>query len=231
VVNDLMSLLGNYENGASAEVDYLQFALVMVMAIIFGMVLKLLYQLYFQDNEPQDGSLARGLVILTPALAAIFWMVQSSMVLSIGLLGALSLIRFRTPVKRVEDVAFISVMLAVAIAVATRAFLIPVIMIALLFLYALFKNRTILGIAADKFAVITFNTKKNLSSADIQLALQKLNVHSEFISSRAYDGITSYVFSSGKVNKAVHDKIHQCLVDFDQEAHINVFYPNERLGV
>ena len=229
--NELTTILNKVAAGPATQIDYLQFVLIISVAIGFGLILRLLYTFYFHDNEPQDGSLARGLVILTPALTAIFWMVQSSLTLSLGLLGSLSLIRFRTSVKRVEDVAFIVVMLAVSISLAVRAPAIAAVLLGVLFIYALIKNRAAVFFKGGNFAIITFNTRKFLSSDEILATLVKLDIAADFVSSRTYDGITSYVMSSRKVGRIMHDKIQKCLVELDGEAHINIFYPNERLGV
>ena len=106
-MNSIADVLSDLDIGTGVQGDVGAFALVMVVAIVFGVLLFLLYNLYFHDNEPQDGSLARSLILLTPSLTATFWMIQSSVILSLGLLGSLSFVRFRTPVKRSEDVTFI----------------------------------------------------------------------------------------------------------------------------
>ena len=228
---ELTKLWNKAAAGSAGHVDYFQFTFTILGAIIFGLVLQRLYEVYFQDNEPQDSSLARGLVILTPALTAIFWMVQTSLALALCLLGSLSNIRFRTSLKRVEDIAFIIVMLVIALSLAVRAPAIAVILLALLFLYAFIKNRAGNILAGGSPAVITFNTRKLLHSDQILTALKKSDIAGEFVSARTFDGITSYVLSSHKAGRAVHDKIQQCLIQLDAEAHINIFYPNGRLGV
>ena len=225
-------LIGEALGKGVIDIDYLQFFLVVVAAIGFGLALRALYTFYFRDREPQDGSLARGLVILTPALTALFWMAQASLTLALGLLGSLSLIRFRTPVSRVEDVAFIAIMVAIAIALAVNVPVVALILLAILFVYTFVKNRTarMLGEKKGGFTVITFNTHKLLSSDALLAALAKANVPGEFVSSRMYEGITSYVLSSHHMRRASHDDLQRCLVELDGKAQINIFYPSERLG-
>ena len=214
------------------DIDYFQFSLIVAMAIGFGLALRALYLFYFKDKEAHDGSLARGLVILTPALTALFWMAQASLTLALGLLGSMSLIRFRTPISRVEDIAFIAVMVAVAIALAVKAPMIAVILLGSLFLYTLGKNRAGRHFKARgrSLTVITFNTSKALSCGDLLAVLAKAEVPAEFVSSRVHDGTTSYVLSSHKVQRAMHDQLQKCLIELDGTAQINIFYPGERLG-
>lgn len=211
--------------------DPLDFIQALGLSVMFGLMLNQLYGLYFRDNEPQDGSLARSLVLLTPSLTATFLLVQSSLALSLGLLGSLSFVRFRTPVKRAEDVSFIIIAVAVSIACAVGTYLLASALVGILFIYTLLRN-AIDGRRAhtQRHAIITFNTRRHTSSAEVQQLFERLHVKGEFISSRTYDGITSYVFNAAKVTRDSHDAITHELTEFDKEAHVNVFYPSDRLG-
>lgn len=221
------------ENLAALEPagDLIDFIFCLSIAALFGIALNLLYSLYYHSNEAQDGSLARSLALLTPSLAATFWMVQSSLVLSLGLLGSLSFVRFRTPVKRAEDVSFIVVAIAVAIASAIHQFLIATTLIVMFFVYTWIRNHFSAHLTSkDRFAIITFNTHVAVTLQDISSALNELAVKPEFVSSRSYDGITSYVFNARKVDDVSHDAINRRLALMDKQAHINIFYPSDRLG-
>ncbi len=214
--------IGNIEN----------FVLCIIVAMIFGVLLYLLYTFYFRDNEPQDGSLARSLVLLTPALTATFWIIQSSVILSLGLLGSLSFVRFRTPVKRSEDITFIVIAISVAISCATMNFLIAAVLMTLLFGFTLVRN--LWGFShrgQNRFAVVTFNSKKTTSVADLRQAFDSAGVTAEFVSSRSYDGISSFVFNATKISKEKHERMSESLNALDPQASFNIFYPNERLGV
>jgi len=228
VMNLLQSVSATAGDGDSNVVG---FAICLIVSVVFGLLLQALYFFYFHDNEPQDGSLARSLLLLTPALTATFWMIQSSLVLSLGLLGSLSFVRFRTPIKRAEDISFVIIALAVAIACATGNFVIAGALVGLLYIYTISRNFFMRRLVSkDRFAVVTFNTKKGLPVQQVTEHLAKVGVSPEFVSSRAYDGVTSMVFNARKVSDNGHDAINTTLHQLDGEAHVNVFYPNERLG-
>lgn len=228
----LDSLSEAVEVGGVTIGDVESFIVCMIVAMVFGVLLYLLYSLYFRDNEPQDGSLARSLILLTPSLTATFWIIQSSVILSLGLLGSLSFVRFRTPVKRSEDVTFIVIALAVAISCATMNFIIASVLITLLFGFTLVRNLWGLGSKkGERFAIVTFNTRSQTGISDIRQAFHNVGVQADFVSSRTYDGITSFVFNAPKVTKEKHDRISELLASLDREASFNIFYPNERLGM
>lgn len=231
-MNGIVEQLSELELESGIHGDIAGFALAMVIAIAFGLLLFLLYNLYFQDNEPQDGSLARSLILLTPALTATFWMIQSSIILSLGLLGSLSFVRFRTPVKRSEDVTFIVMTICSAIACATYSFAIGATLIGILFVFTVIRNFWNINILrTGRFAVVTFNTRKSTSIAAIKLVFKEVGVRGEFVSSRTYDGITSFVFNAKNISKTQHDGLSTQLQNYDESASFNIFYPNDRLGV
>lgn len=213
------------------NLDIVSYLYTLLISLTFGVVLSIVYHLYFQDNEPQDASLSRSLVLLTPSLTTIFWMIQFSIPMSLGLLGTLSFVRFRTPVKRSEDVAFIVIALTVSISCAIAKYLVGVIFIVLLIIYAIARNSFLLRSAFQKrFAVLTFNTKQPLPLQDLQSEVNIICKQSDFVSARTYDGITSFVFNIPHFSERMYEQLVAALARHDQQARLNVFFPNERLG-
>ena len=65
-------------------------------------------------------SLARVLPVISLTTTIIITVVKSSLALSLGLVGALSIVRFRTPIKEPEEISYI--FLSIAIGLATGAY-------------------------------------------------------------------------------------------------------------
>ena len=80
----------------------------------------------------------RAFPLLGISITAIFVTIQFSLPLSLGLLGALSIVRFRTPIKEPEEIGFIMLVIAVSIATATfkLAFVGVIFVVALTALFA-----------------------------------------------------------------------------------------------
>lgn len=213
------------------NMDISSFVYCLVITLVFGIILATLYRIYYQENEPQDTSLARSLVLLTPSLMCIFWIVQHSVTLSLGVLGALSFVRFRTPVKRSEDVAFIVIALATAIACSIQHYLLPTALLGIFFVFSFargFFNKWFVN--GERFAIVTFNTNKIANVMEVRGLLATVCKRPEFISSRTYDGITSFVFNIPDLNSRGHEVLTTTLATFDKQSHISVFFPNERIG-
>ena len=115
----------------------MSFVIMLLISLLYGIMLNLLYSIYYRENEPVDASLARSLVLMTPALMTIFWVIQFSIPLSVGLLGTLSFVRFRSPVKRAEDTSFIIIALACSISCAVMRPLIGGGLVLLFLIYSL----------------------------------------------------------------------------------------------
>lgn len=60
-------------------------------------------------------SLAYTLPLITITIVLVIVVVKSSIALSLGLVGALSIVRFRTPVKEVEELAYLFIAIAIGI--------------------------------------------------------------------------------------------------------------------
>ena len=208
------------------------FVIMLLIALLYGIMLNILYGVYFRENEPLDGSLARSLVLLTPTLMTIFWVIQFSLPLSVGLLGTLSFVRFRSPVKRAEDIAFIVIALACSISCAIMKPLIGGGLILLFLVFSLIRNYiSPAAINGKNFAVLTYNTTLNPKISDLEGIFAEAKCRSfEFVSSRTYDGITSFVFNIGNLKQNTLSTLTKALERADKASNISVFYPNGRLG-
>ena len=108
-----------------------------VVAILFSLaasiVTYLMYQLFYGSRHIGAG-VHRTFIIGGPAITALFLGIQVSIPLSLGLLGALSFVRFRTPVKDPAEIGFLLLLIASSIGAATNNFLVTGILFALVFI-------------------------------------------------------------------------------------------------
>lgn len=115
-----------------------------IVAVAVSMVLSFGYVVFYRLNfkgSQLDESLYRSFMLLAPAVTSIFWVIQFSLPLSLGLLGALSFVRFRTPVKRAEDIAFILLVIASGLACAVYQFAIAGVLLVIVGCYTWLKGR------------------------------------------------------------------------------------------
>jgi len=90
----------------------------------------------------------RTFILGGPAITTLFLGIQTSIPLSLGLLGALSFVRFRTPVKDPAEIGFLLLLIASSIGAATENYLITI-MLFILVLVSLSIQR----LMGDKFTL------------------------------------------------------------------------------
>lgn len=112
------------------QVSIKDFILALVLSVVAALIVSLLYQLFY-ENRATGSQVHRSFLLIAPSITALFIAIQFSLPLSLGLIGALTIIRFRTPIKEPEEVGFIMLVIATAIVCATFNYLLLVILLAL----------------------------------------------------------------------------------------------------
>lgn len=121
----LANLLENNLIRASGGIDGGLFISALLAAILAAFAASLLYR-FFYERRGTGSQVHRAFPLLAVSITTLFIGVQISIPLSLGLLGSLSIIRFRTPVKEPEEVGFIMLVIAASIAAATFNFMLIV---------------------------------------------------------------------------------------------------------
>jgi len=205
------------------------FLVMFLITLLYGITLSLLYNVYFKKGEARDLGLARSFIFLTPTLMTIFWVVQFSLPLSVGLVGTLSFVRFRSPVKRAEDVAFIVIVLACSISCAVNRPLMGGILILVFLAYAFFRNVFGLNSKESTTAVFTYSTKKVVGITDIEELMRKLSATQyELVSINVKEGHSSVVLKIPYRHQSEIGKLTTDLESADNGCGINVLFPQSQ---
>ncbi len=97
-----------------AEISLPQAALMMLVSIALGLVICLIYRLSYR-GVLFSRSFCVSLVAMDAITTLIILTVSQSIVISLGMVGALSIVRFRTAIKDPMDIAFLYFSIAVGI--------------------------------------------------------------------------------------------------------------------
>ena len=154
-LNNLFTALSQ----GAPQVGPLAFLLLMTVSLLSSLFISYLY-VHFYSNRATGSQVHRAFPLLGISVTAIFVTIQFSLPLSLGLLGALSIVRFRTPIKEPEEIGFIMLVIAVSIATATfkLAFVGLIFIVALAALFAQVLARRLTGSMADGMIVISLPT-------------------------------------------------------------------------
>ncbi len=194
------SIYAALSGGGTQQLGPLPFLFLMAVSLASSLFISYLY-LYFYTSRATGSQVHRAFPLLGTSITAIFVCIQFSLPLSLGLLGALSIVRFRTPIKEPEEIGFIMLVIAVSIATATFKLefvgVIFVIALAGLLIQAAFRifraatsDGTIVvslpsGDAPADTAAVTEVLKRRLKKARL-----------ESISHSAHETVVSYNFAS-----------------------------------
>ena len=100
-----------------ASVSMLDMAIAMALAFLIGLFIFVVYKKTF-NGVMYSSSFGVTLVALTMITTLVILAVTSNVVLSLGMVGALSIVRFRTAIKEPLDIAFLFWAIAVGIVLA-----------------------------------------------------------------------------------------------------------------
>ncbi len=100
------------------QIGVVPFLVLLVISLVGSLLASWLY-VQFYSSRATGSQVYRAFPLLGLSITAIFVCIQFSLPLSLGLLGALSIVRFRTPIKEPEEIGFIMLVIAASIATAT----------------------------------------------------------------------------------------------------------------
>ena len=191
-------LIGLQNIGAVSIFD---FFIGLFEVLLLSIVFTYIYQKY-STSVSNRKIFSYQFVPYTVSIFLIVFTIKSSLVLSLGLVGALSIIRFRTAVKETEQIISLLYLTGVSIALAANQFVLPIISSIVVFLYYYMRNKfysenekedNILVSEFEKFDETLFNDAINSIKKEF-----KINI--SIISFDEKDGITSIVLKVSEVN-------------------------------
>ncbi len=202
----------------AAEFSILDVAIALALAFALGLFIFMIYKKTF-SGVMYSMSFGISLMAMTLITTLIILAVTSNIILSLGMVGALSIVRFRTAVKEPLDIAFL--FWAISAGIVVGAGLIPLAILGTVvigIILLLFANKKTTDIpyiiiancdtdkaAEEVLALIDANTKKNILKSKslskngyeltVEVRLQEMSA--KFIDAMmAVDGVTGAVLVS-----------------------------------
>ncbi|MBT8362702.1 MAG: DUF4956 domain-containing protein [Desulfobacterales bacterium] len=117
-MDDLFSVISGMGNQRMEDIGIPAFILVISASLLSAFAISSLYT-YFFSARATGSQVHRAFPLLSISITVIFITIQFSLPLSLGLLGALSIVRFRTPIKEPEEIGFIMLVIASSLSCAT----------------------------------------------------------------------------------------------------------------
>ena len=112
----------NYQN---IEIDLLVFASNLLIAFLLSYILSLVYVKY-SNSLSNKKIFSNNFYLITLTTTLIITVVKSSLALSLGLVGALSIVRFRAAIKEPEEIAYLFLCIAIGLGLGANYTLVTV---------------------------------------------------------------------------------------------------------
>ena len=178
-MNDLINQFGNI-NSTNIDVSTFQFFINLLLCAIFSHILSFIYQKY-GDSLSNRVIFSRNFIPLALTTSIIITVVKSSLALSLGLVGALSIIRFRSAIKEPEELSYLFMSIALGLGFgANQVFITSVgfLVIIVFIIFRKIKSKNNID-NQNLHLVISYNNTKEIDSASVIEIVQKhsLNVN------------------------------------------------------
>lgn len=197
-----MDYLTMLNGGAGTELNFSVLAVSLGLAFVLGLAIALVYR-KISRGFSYDSQFNFALIMVTVIVDSIMMTIGSNIALSLGLIGSLSIIRFRTAIKSPMDMAFLFWSIATGLAVGARNFPIALASFLILGGIVLFLGKTRTFFRANVDYVLVIKTAADFSAPKISEKLDEAGWEWKLKSSLHQEDYRETVYSvySGKALK------------------------------
>ena len=107
-------MLSDFTTGVIARIEIIELFKNLALSVVFALLLSAVVQ-RFSRIIGDRSQYTLVFLALMPTMVLIITVVKSSLALSLGLVGALSIVRFRTPIKEPEELIYLFLAIAVGL--------------------------------------------------------------------------------------------------------------------
>jgi len=197
----------------------------LLASLLAALLAAVLYRRFY-ERYGTGSQVHRAFPLLGISITSLFVSIQTSLPLSLGLLGALSIIRFRTPIKEPEEVGFIMLVIASSVSCATLNFEFLVLLNLLAVLTVVGLHRVRRWRHGDRDGILVLSASTPGVAEDLGEVIRFIEAHtarSRLDSSSFRDGATSLQFSFTGL-KAPLPAFHDGLRTRGHFEGINIFF-------
>ena len=121
-----MEMINDFFNEQNTSIPLFKFIFNLILSGLMALLLNYVYEVYGNSlsNRKKFG---KNFLLITMTTMLIITVVKSSLALSLGLVGALSIIRFRTAVKEPEELGYMFLSIAIGLGLGANQTLITIV--------------------------------------------------------------------------------------------------------
>ena len=139
----------------------LEFVYSLALVIFFSSITGIVYKKYGKSISNKK-IFSSFFIMFSVSIFLIFSIIKSSIVLSLGLVGALSVVRFRNAIKDTEQIMYLLLLIAISISLAANQYLFVTISLVVLIIIILIKDLLTKETEANHFINIKLDNPNKL---------------------------------------------------------------------
>lgn len=171
------------DNNATGNISNLSFVINIFLSLLLSLVIAFVYKKYGKSisNRREFASI---FPLLSMTTMFIITVVKSSLALSLGLVGALSIVRFRSAIKEPEELVFIFLSMAIGLGLGANQIFLSIITVTVISSFIILRSRKQFSENNTHVSLMLSYTKKD--SIDFDEILNVIKKNSENVSLRRY---------------------------------------------
>ena len=178
----LTDIANQFSSGESSLVDFfINILITIALAYIIGII----YSKY-GNSLSNRRKLMQTFVLIAVTVMLVISIVKSSLALSLGLVGALSIVRFRTAIKEPEELVYFFVAIALGLGMGANQRLVTLVGAIIIILYIIIQNMNAVKNAVQQNLIVTISNTKE-EDLDENKILDLLKKHCSKIDLRRLD--------------------------------------------
>ena len=230
-MNDLMNKkeLQNFFFNSNIEIDLLTFFYAILLSLILSLLVKITYvkvgkslndKSYFSDT----------FIPLALITTLVITVIKFSLALSLGLVGALSIVRFRAAIKEPEELVYLFFVISIGLSNGANQFLLSIFatLVILSFLFARyifenkFKKNKQFSLDSNILNINIFDNDKK----DIKDIILKIENKVEFLklkSANIEDKASSYIFWYNLNHEKLNEFLEEIKLLSDKNVNVSIY--------
>ena len=168
----------------SVEISVWGFVINLLLAAVLSFILYVVYVRYGHSLSNRK-AFARNFMLVVLTTTLIITVVKSSLALSLGLVGALSIVRFRTAIKEPEELTYLFLAIAIGLGLGADQRIITVVAFAII--VAIIWLRRFAQQSEDNQNLYLTVSSHNPKKAELEEIVQVLRTHCTTVSLKRFD--------------------------------------------
>lgn len=222
-------MLNDFNNILNVHITVQEAVLNLLVALIAGIIISIFYRKSY-NGPGYQASFVNSLIILVIITAIVIMVIGNNLARAFGLVGAMSIIRFRTAVKETQDIIYIFFSLAIGMAVGVGLYSLA--LFGTIFIgaitFVLSKSKFSTPIKSDLLLQFTIDSDIS-NNKDYEKLIEKYCRKSKLINAKAVgtESLLELSYYVGFKNKQQSTEFVQNLRKINGIENVNLFYDEE----